>query len=137
MSPVRHFFVLPTALILLASCLLQGRAIGDVPADADQSGESIDYLRQVKPILMARCSRCHNSVENEGSLRLDDAVEMKKGGASGPVLIPGKASESLLIQAVLQTSDVKMPPEGAPLSAEQIDILRRWIDQGAVAPADE
>src|SRR5205807_7713406 len=61
-----------------------------------------------------------------------------KGGSGGPAIVPGKSGESLLIDAVTGADGVeKMPPEGEPLTPEQIARLRLWIDQGAKAPAEK
>ena len=61
------------------------------------------------------------------------------GGDTGPAIVAGKAAESLLIQAVTGTTDLvsKMPPEGEPLTDAQVALLRRWIDSGAKAPAEQ
>jgi len=101
--------------------------------------DSVDYLRDIRPILRGRCSTCHNEADPGGGLRLDGAAHAMKGGDSGPIIVPGKSQESRLIEAVLQTGDLKMPPpdEGKPLEPAQIDLLRRWIDQGARIPDDE
>ena len=82
---------------------------------------------------------CHNEAEPSGGLRLDGVAHVMKGGDSGPALVAGNSADSRLIQAVLQTGDLKMPPpeEGKPLESAQIEILRRWIDQGAKIPDDE
>src|SRR5258705_463630 len=59
------------------------------------------YLRDVKPVLSARCFSCHGAVRQKARLRLDAASLIRKGGRSGPALVPGKADESLLVKAVL------------------------------------
>src|SRR6185369_7720233 len=58
------------------------------------------------------------------------------GGDNGPAVVAGKADKSLLMQAVRGESDLisQMPPKGGPLSAAEIDLLKRWIDAGAKAP---
>lgn len=101
---------------------------------------AIDYVRQVRPILAERCVGCHGPDKQQSDLRLDTAAGGKKGGVSGPAIVPGNSGTSLLIQAVVGAGDVsRMPPEdaGEPLSAEQIAALRTWIDAGAAAPDDE
>jgi len=114
---------------------------GDDPAGSLRSPSQplVDYLREVRPLLRAKCATCHNESEAGGGLRLDSAAEVMKGGGSGPAVVPGNSQESRLLQAVLQTGDLKMPPpeEAKPLEEAQVDILRRWIDQGAVLPEDE
>jgi hypothetical protein len=103
-----------------------------------EGAEPVDYLKQVKPILAARCAFCHGALKQEGSLRLDTAGLMRSGGDSGQAIVPGDSAASLLIHAVTGTGDVsQMPQEGDPLKPEEIDLLRRWIDQGAKAPEEK
>ena len=103
---------------------------GDEPADP------VDYVQDVKPILSRRCYSCHGALKQKNDLRLDTAALAKQGGSGGPALVPGKSDESLLIDAVTGAEGVKkMPPDGEPLTAEQIAKLRAWIDAGAKAPA--
>ena len=102
------------------------------------SGETIDYSSQVKPILKARCYACHGALKQKMGLRLDTGSLVRRGGDSGPAVESGHADESLLIDRVSETEDrLRMPPEGPALSAEQIRILRAWVDQGAKSPGDE
>ena len=98
--------------------------------------EKVDYLRDVKPIFATRCYRCHSSLAQESNFRLDSVPALVKGGDGGAAIAPGKSGESKLIAAVLRQGDLKMPPEGDPLSAKQIETLKAWIDQGAVPPPE-
>ena len=61
---------------------------------------TVDYLRDVKPILMHKCVSCHGALRQRHALRLDTAVLAKKGGQSGPALIPGNAAMSLIMKRV-------------------------------------
>ena len=98
----------------------------------------VDYTRDVKPLLQQHCVGCHGAKRQRGDLRLDSRAALLKGGSRGPAVVAGKATESLLIQAVTQDDpEIAMPPEGEPLSAEAIQLLRDWIDQGAPGPSDE
>lgn len=102
--------------------------------------EGVDYARQVKPVLMARCFACHGALQQKSGLRLDTVGLMKQGGDNGAAIVTGKSNESALIQRVLGEGKVgRMPPksEGDPLTAAEIGLLRAWIDQGAVGPVDE
>ena len=98
----------------------------------------VDYLRDIKPLLAAHCIQCHGPKKQENGLRLDAAKAILLGGDNGPAITPGKAGESLLIQAITGESDIisQMPPKGAPLTADQVALLSRWIDSGAKAPAE-
>jgi hypothetical protein len=103
------------------------------------NGAPVDYLKQIKPLLHNRCSSCHGALAQKAKLRLDTAALIRKGGRSGPVIIPGKSGESLVIDAVLGRDRPRMPPEkeGAALTPEQVALLKDWIDQGAPSPANE
>jgi hypothetical protein len=96
----------------------------------------IDYVRDIKPLLSARCYACHGAVRQKARLRLDAASLIRKGGKHGPVIVPGKSGASLLIDAVLGNDRLRMPPEqeGTGLSEKEIALLRAWIDGGASMP---
>ncbi len=98
----------------------------------------VDYLRDVKPILLKHCYACHGPDKQRSGLRLDTAASALKGSDAGPVIVPGKAAESKLFKAVSGAADVKtMPPKGDRLTVREIAVLRNWIDRGARAPANE
>ncbi|HZN36517.1 MAG TPA: c-type cytochrome domain-containing protein, partial [Pirellulaceae bacterium] len=104
-------------------------------AAAVRGAESdVDFLRDVKPIFSQRCFRCHSSLEQESNLRLDSVPAILKGGDGGAVVVPGKGGESRLLAAVRRTGELKMPPEGPPLTEAQIGVIAAWIEAGAPAP---
>jgi mono/diheme cytochrome c family protein len=104
-------------------------------AAADQP---VDYARDVKHLLQERCFACHGALKQQGKLRLDSGGLIRKGGKSGPIVVPGKAVESRLIERVSDPDEgTRMPPEGQPLTAVQIAAIKAWIDQGAKSPADD
>ncbi len=107
-----------------------------LPAPADRS---IDYQREVRPLLEQSCVRCHGPNRPKGGFRLDDPREALRGGSGGKAIVPGDSAASPLIQYVARlVKDMEMPPvgRGEPLTQEQVGILRAWIDQGAVASAE-
>jgi mono/diheme cytochrome c family protein len=117
----------PTAFLI---CILSLAAMA-------AGAEPVDYVKQIKPILAAKCFSCHGALKQESGLRLDAASLIRKGGDGGPVIVAGKSDASRLIAKVSAADvDERMPPEGQaePLTAEQIALLRTWIDQGAAAP---
>src|SRR5688572_24966136 len=92
---------------------------------------TVDYMRDVKPLLKKHCYECHSIEKQEAGLRLDARQSALRGGDYGPVIIPGKSEESRLIRKVLDgDGGDKMPPEGE-LTPGEIGTLRAWIDQGA------
>jgi hypothetical protein len=100
------------------------------------SAAEVDYARDIKPIFSARCASCHGAVRQRGKLRLDAAALIRKGGKHGPVVVPGKPAESLLLDAVRGKDRPRMPPEaeGTGLSDKDIALLESWIAQGARMP---
>lgn len=101
---------------------------------------AIDYLRDVKPLLQTRCYACHGALKQQSGLRLDTAASILQGGESGPGVKAGDPATSLLVQRVSAVDLAqRMPPEheGEPLNAAQVDILRRWIRDGAKGPPAE
>ena len=100
----------------------------------------VDYLRDVKPILSAHCYTCHGAIKQKAGLRLDTVAQMKDGGDRGTALDTKNIDQSLLLRHVLGEKGFKrMPPEqeGEALKPAQVAILRRWIEQGGMAPKDD
>ena len=99
--------------------------------------DRVDYLRDVKPILKERCYACHGVLKQEAGLRLDTGEMIRTGGQNGPVLTIGESPGTLVERIRSTDSALKMPPEGEPLSAKQIERISLWIKQGATSPTDE
>lgn len=104
--------------------------------DSLQAAEKIEFVRDVQPILQSACVGCHKEGKAEGDLRIDTLEAALQGGESGPSIVPGEPEESpLYTLTILPADDLDiMPPEGAPLSKSQTEILRQWIEQGANWP---
>jgi hypothetical protein len=114
--------------------------IGLLPGAPARAAEPVDYLRSVKPVLAARCYACHGALQQKSKLRLDTVALMKKGGTTGPVIVPGKSAASLVVAHVTASNgNSRMPPasEGEGLKPAEIAAIVAWIDQGAAGPADE
>ncbi|MEJ7709065.1 MAG: DUF1549 domain-containing protein [Pyrinomonadaceae bacterium] len=109
----------------------------NVATDATTSGQFVNFIKDVQPIFQASCSGCHTGATPKAGLRLDSKTLAMKGGISGVVIVPGRAEESRLIHRVEGLhNEPRMPVGGEPLKAEQLALLRRWIDQGAKWPDD-
>jgi len=93
------------------------------------------FATKIRPALVKHCYECHaaDSKKLGGKLRLDHREGLIEGGESGPVLIPGKPDDSLLIQALRYHDDLEMPPE-EPLPAAVIQDFVTWIKRGAPDP---
>lgn len=96
----------------------------------------VDFRADVEPVLQQHCYKCHGPAERKGGLRLTSRSEALEPGDHGvPVITEFSADASLLIDLVSSDDpDERMPYERDPLTPEEIDTLRRWIDQGAVWP---
>ena len=104
------------------------------PVAGPPSPEAIDFFeRKVRPLFDSACSECHGSETQEANLRLDLRAALLEGGDSGPVVVPGEPEQSLLISAVRQSGDLKMPPDGV-LTSEQVADLEHWVRLGAPWP---
>ena len=97
------------------------------------------FETNIRPLLIKHCYDCHNSDVSEGNLRLDVRDGLLRGGDSGPAIVSGHPSKSLLIKAVkYDDPELKMPPadSGKRLTQEQIKHLEDWIRNGAPDPRD-
>ncbi len=114
-----------------------GARIAQVEALSHPAGEGdIDYFGQVQPLLEARCYDCHVGGKAKGGLRVDQLSAMLKGGKyDGPAIVPGDpAASSLIFRVSEEAEDDIMPPKGEMLSAKEVEILEKWITEGARWP---
>ena len=99
-------------------------------------GASVEFAREIEPILIKRCSECHGSDKQKSKLRLDSRATAIQAGKSGHLaVVPGRPEESELIKRVSTSdSDDVMPPKGARLTDLEVAALRQWIQEGAIWP---
>ena len=97
------------------------------------SVNSVDFSRDIRPILNQNCSSCHGGVRQKNGVSFAFREEALGKGKSGlPTIVPGDPDGSELIRRVTSRDpEVRMPYHGSPLSSEQISLLRRWIKEGA------
>src|ERR1051325_10613978 len=123
----------PTFLVLrqlVASALVLVCALGNAHA---QDAGKIDFARDVQPLFKAHCIDCHGPKQQKNGFRLDRRRDAMKGG-TGTMIGPGNSQASRLYLRLVGTrSGPQMPPDG-PLSSEQINVIKAWIDQGAPWP---
>lgn len=101
----------------------------------------VDFEREVYPLLKEACFKCHGPDKQKGKYRCDTKLGAFKETDYGPTIVPGHSEQSSVIHMVCGAIDeMLMPPpsdkpgESEKLTAEQVGVLRAWIDQGAVWP---
>ncbi len=124
--------------IYLAGLLgLAGAPIGQRALAAEPP--RVDFARDIQPIFIKRCYECHGPDKQKSDLRLDLKPDAVRGGKSGkPFWVVGQSSESPLVARITSNDpDEQMPSKGERLSAEQIRLVKAWIDEGAVWPDEK
>lgn len=97
------------------------------------------FERRIRPLFIDHCFECHGDLGDsiKGGLNLTSAAGWRRGGESGPVIVPGDASSSPLYRALTyHDQEFAMPPRGR-LADEEIEAVRVWIEAGAIDPRDE
>ena len=130
-SPAPFALLLALGFALFESVQRSGLG-AELPAPV---GRQVDFVKEIQPIFADRCYGCHGPRKQEAEFRLDAKEVALKGGELGPAIVPGKSADSLLVKFVAGVDPEKvMPKKGERLTAEQVGLLRAWIDQGAVWP---
>lgn len=108
------------------TCIL---LLSDSAVCAAEPPLTIDFHKQVLPLLLERCSKCHSEEIRIAGLTVTTLAGLRKGSQNGPVIIPKQAEDSLLYKRLKQE---QMPPggEGKIFDAQELDLIRRWIQQG-------
>ena len=108
--------------LVSAYAILRFGPTGAAPAN------EVSYTRDVRPILESRCASCHMGEYVSGGLDMNTYDSLMEGSENGPVIEPGDAKHSLLIEKV---TEGKMPKRGPKLTPAQIQTITDWIDAGA------
>jgi hypothetical protein len=134
----RHSAAWAVVLVAGVSCPFLARAAEPAKSLPPAATQRVDFRRDVHPLLVARCFKCHEGDEPESGYRFDDRSSLLAAAVGGqPLVKPGDSAGSRLIRVVAgHVEGVTMPQEGPLLSAKDIGLLRAWIDQG-VAWDDE
>ena len=92
---------------------------------------AVDFSHQIVPILREHCAECHAGDKKKGGFSFNDRGSLMEGGEDGAVVVSGKSAESVMIKAILSADpDDQMPPKGKRVPAEQVALLKQWIDEG-------
>ena len=98
--------------------------------------DTVDFEKEILPILKNNCLACHNQTKAKGDLILETPQTILKGGETGPAVVAGKSGESLLLAVATHAKKPHMPPKdnkvnASELSPEELALVKLWIDQGA------
>ncbi|MCA8992587.1 MAG: PSD1 domain-containing protein [Planctomycetaceae bacterium] len=130
MSQISLHHSLRSAVLLLLTLCAVHNSYGMSP-------EEEFFEQKVRPLLHARCTECHGDKKQQGAIRLDHRVGVFNNADVGPLVVGGKLNESRIWQVVQHSpDDTQMPPDGK-LPAEELAIIQKWIETGAVWPAED
>jgi ankyrin repeat protein len=124
----------PFAVLLIASVATGAASLST--KTAAQAPATVEFARDIQPLLREKCYGCHGPALQSGNFRLDRRRDSlpNRVGANGARIVPGNSAGSrLFIRVAGDRGGLRMPPSGA-LPPEEIDAIRRWIDQGAEWP---
>ncbi len=125
-------------LVIILSTIAFSQAVGEeTTSPAKRSEQEHFFENTVRPLLIQKCLDCHAGDDtDESSFAIASREHLLKGANFGPSILPGRSQDSVLIRAVKWThKELRMPPdENNRLSREEISVLARWIDDGAVWP---
>jgi WD40 repeat protein len=127
---------LPFLLVLTPALAQSPKPTGLAVAELSRDTR-VDFEKEILPALKNNCLACHNTTKAKGGLNLETPQLMLKGGDTGPAVVPGKSAESLVFKAAANLDpELTMPPKdnkanASNLAAEQLALLKLWIDQGA------
>ena len=113
---------------LIATASLNEAFSQDEPASKEAA--PVSFYRQVRPILQRHCSGCHQPAKKGGQLLLTSYADFQKGGENGGSFTPGKPEESLVLDYI-SGENPEMPRNAEPLSQAQVDLIAKWIKEGA------
>ncbi len=120
------------AILLLSAVVCSCLGTLSVGLAADAPAQKITYQENVSGIFRSRCGSCHNPDKQKGGLNLDNYGSAMQGGGSGKVIEPGDAEGSTLFLSVSHKEEPKMPPNSPKIPDAEIELIRKWIEGGAL-----
>lgn len=112
---------------LLATVAITAAAAAGQPAAA---AGPVSFQKQVQPILQRRCQGCHQPANRSGKLVVTSYTFLKTGGDHGTAFVPGKPNDSVLVRYIAGKEPL-MPKGGPPMPAAEVELIQRWITEGA------
>ena len=127
-------------ILLIVITAFNSNAVIEVVAELEVAElsrkEDVDFASEILPIFRKNCLACHNAKDADGDLNLETPKSIREGGESGPMVIPGNANKSLLMEHIRQSKKPFMPPRRNKVGANnltpyQLGLIKLWINQGA------
>jgi WD40 repeat protein len=106
----------------------------------DALPEEVSYYKHVRPVFQAKCQGCHQPAKAKADYVMTEVAALVKGGESGAAVVPGKPDESHLLELVVAAEGEQrpeMPPKDEPLTAYEVSLVKKWIEQGAADDTPE
>ncbi len=120
------------ATLLLSGLVCSLLGVGASGFAADPGKDKVTYQDHVAAIFRNRCGSCHNPDKQKGGLNLDNYGSAMQGGGSGKVIEPGDPDGSSLFLVVAHREEPKMPPKSSKIPDAEIEVIRKWIEGGAL-----
>ena len=116
--------------LIVASTVMACVALPSMPATADDP-KPVTFDDNVAGILKKNCLQCHGEAKQEAGLNFATYASLVKGGSGGVVVVAGRSSASRLLEVIAtEDPDARMPPDNDQLPADQIAMIKTWIDTG-------
>lgn len=122
----KQFILLAIAVVVVSAFAVF--RFGSTEA-APSVNTEVSYAKDIQPILESRCGSCHMGEFVSEGLHMDTYESLMEGSDHGPVIVPGDAGESILVQQLVKG---KMPKRGPKLTPTQIQLIADWIEAGAL-----
>ncbi|RYD33236.1 MAG: hypothetical protein EOP86_13855 [Verrucomicrobiaceae bacterium] len=127
MRPV--FLLFPVLAILAPS----SHAAAEGAAAALASDSKVSFYKSIRPLLQAKCHGCHQPAKAKGDYIMTDFAKLLVGGRDGEAVVPHDPEKSNLLKTITpHDGKADMPKGGDPLAAADVDLIRRWISEGAI-----
>jgi len=95
----------------------------------DNTSAGVSFANDIKPIFDARCIKCHGVERIKEGLDMQTYENIMAGSRNGPVIEPGNADNSYLVQQIV---DGEMPDRGDPVTPDELQLIIDWVNQGAL-----
>ncbi|HJQ13295.1 MAG TPA: c-type cytochrome domain-containing protein [Anaerolineales bacterium] len=120
----------PTDVPPVTTAATEPPAATEVPATQPAAGgATVSFANDILPLIQSRCIGCHGGDRTEEGLDMNTHASLMAGSEDGPVVTPGDAANSLLVEMV---ATQKMPKRGPKLTPPQVQLITDWVNQGAL-----